>query len=275
MASEDLLGVESHFQFGRNWADYARSIDDGRIVQAMQDLERLLAGTPIAGKRFLDIGCGSGLHALAALRLGAAEIVAVDLDPDSVATTAAVIGLHAPDAKADVRVRSVFDLDPQRDGQFDIVYSWGVLHHTGDMDRALRNAAAMVKPGGAFLFALYRKTPFCGAWSREKRWYAHASPSAQRVARGAYIGLGDLARLLKGITPGRYRREYGKSRGMNFFHDVHDWLGGYPYESISPADVDSKMRDLGLSLRSRWTKPAGSGILGSGCDEFAYVRQSS
>ena len=272
--NEDLLGVESHFEFGKNWADYARSIDEARVEQAMRDLERLLAGKSIAGKRFLDIGCGSGLHALAAIRLGAAAVEAVDLDPDSVATTSALLALRAPAAQADVRVRSVFDLDPGKDGEFDIVYSWGVLHHTGDMDRAVRCAAAMVKPGGMFLFALYRKTPFCGMWAREKRWYANASAPAQRVARSIYVALGDMARLLKGITPGRYRREYSKSRGMNFVHDVHDWLGGYPYESISPEDVDLRMTNLGFVRHACWVKPAKSGIMGSGCDEFAYVRRA-
>lgn len=275
MTTDDLLEVESHFRFGQNWADYAGHIDESRIKQATVDLQRLLEGVPIAGKAFLDIGCGSGLHALAALRLGAASVVAVDIDPESVATTAAVIAAYAPDAEAEVRICSVFDLDAGRDGVFDIVYSWGVLHHTGDMDRALCKAAAMVKPGGAFLFALYRKTTFCGFWVREKRWYTRASPWQQRLARGIYVFLGDVARLLKGVTPRQFRQRYVQSRGMSFFHDVHDWLGGYPYESISPEEVERKMDGLGFVLRRSWTRPAGSGVLGSGCDEFAYVRQRS
>ena len=81
--------------------------------------------------------------------------------------------------------RSIFDPQIESMGSFDFVYSWGVLHHTGDMYRALRGAAGRVAPGGRFLFALYRRTPLCWLWKLEKRWYAGASPAAQARAAGA------------------------------------------------------------------------------------------
>ncbi len=146
-----------HFAFGQNWAAYAKIVTDKHIEQATKDLERLIPVSP--GRRFLDIGCGSGLHSIAALNLGAEEVLAVDIDSDSVETTRALLGKYAPAGKVySVEKVSVFELDPKRIGLFDTVYSWGVLHHTGDMARAIRCAASLCRPGGFFVFALYRRT---------------------------------------------------------------------------------------------------------------------
>src|SRR6516165_5570957 len=92
--SADLLEADSHFAFGKNWASYSKLVTDARVEEAVASLHRL-AGGELSGMRFLDIGCGSGLHSLAALRLGAAEVVAVDIDADSVATTRALLEAHA------------------------------------------------------------------------------------------------------------------------------------------------------------------------------------
>lgn len=146
---EDLTSVDTHFAFGKNWAAYAEKVTAAEIAEAERGLIRLLGSERLDGERFLDIGCGSGLHSLAALRLGAREVVAVDLDPDSVATTQALLDRHAPrGAVFRVEAVSVFDLRPEAMGTFDTVYSWGVLHHTGDMERAIRCAAAMVGTEG-------------------------------------------------------------------------------------------------------------------------------
>ncbi|HEY2253129.1 MAG TPA: class I SAM-dependent methyltransferase, partial [Planctomycetaceae bacterium] len=143
-----MKDLASHFEFGRNWSGYAELIDDDRIEQAVRGLERLAGRDAIAGKTVLDIGCGSGLHSLAALRLGAARVVAVDLDPHSVATAKQVLSQYAPDSLWDVREQSVFDLDPQQLGEFDVVYAWGSLHHTGALHEAWARASKMVAPGG-------------------------------------------------------------------------------------------------------------------------------
>ncbi len=147
--SEDLTQAETHFAFGKNWATYAEKITAAEIAEAEKGLRKLL-GERLDGLRFLDVGCGSGLHALAALRLGAREVVAVDIDADSVATTLAVLSRWSPAANFRVERQSVFELAPENVGTFDVVYSWGVLHHTGDLRRALRQAAALVGEGGRF-----------------------------------------------------------------------------------------------------------------------------
>ena len=274
--SADLTSVETHFAFGKNWAAYAEQIAEPEIDEATKGLQRLVPR--LDGGRFLDIGCGSGLHSVAALRLGAAEVVGIDIDSDSVGTTRAVLRRYAPGAPARVAQTSVFDVSPDTFGRFDVVYSWGVLHHTGDMFRALRCAAELVNPGGALVIALYRKTWLCGFWRREKRWYTRASERAQSRARAIYTKLFALALWLNGKRLRDHVQSYcNRSRGMDFFHDVHDWLGGYPYESISPNELDDLMASIGFT-RTRAFVQRGrffgrdSGILGSGCDEYVYTR---
>jgi len=279
---KDLTKLESHFAFGHNWSDYADKILDDQIIEAKNALHRLLGDETLAGKRFLDIGCGSGLHSLAALQLGAAEVVAMDLDPESVNTTERVLRRFAP-AGASYRViqRSVFDLNIADLGSFDVTYSWGVLHHTGNLYEALARAGAMTAPSGLFVFALYRKTWFCRFWTIEKRWYAAASAKRQEYARRTYIRLFRIALLLTGRRFAAYKEDYRSNRGMDFYNDVHDWMGGYPYESISNREVDDLMTSTGFQARrpfpSSKRKILGRnvGFFGSGCDEYVYVRKGS
>jgi 2-polyprenyl-6-hydroxyphenyl methylase/3-demethylubiquinone-9 3-methyltransferase len=265
----DLLRQDSHFAFGKNWASYAQLITEAEIAEAIASLRRLV-GDDLTGKRFLDLGCGSGLHALAALRLGAASVVAVDIDPDSVCTTRAVLHAHAPGAPWTVLELSVFDAKAESLGRFDVVYSWGVLHHTGDMYRALRLAASLVAPGGRFVFALYYLTWMCWFWKIEKRWYASARERSQSLVRAVYVALYRLAKAGKFAV---FVKNYRSARGMDFYHDVHDWLGGWPYESVSAADVDRFMQQLGLRRAHLFgVRGRRLGLLGSGCNEYVYKK---
>lgn len=271
----NLLGRESHFDFGRNWASYSRLVTDAHVQEAVRSLQRL-AGGDLRGKRVLDIGCGSGLHALAALRLGAREVVAVDIDADSVATTRQLLEAHASGESWSTCQMSVFDLIADSTAPFDVVYSWGVLHHTGDMYRALRTAAALVAPDGQLIFALYRHTWLCWLWKIEKRWYAAARPARQARAQAAYVRLLRIALFLARGRTGftNYVSAYGQRRGMDFYHDVHDWLGGWPYESISPAQTERFMSQLGLHrVRVFIRRGIQLGLFGSGCDEYVYARR--
>ncbi len=291
----DPTDVRTHFAFGRNWASYANLIGEAEITEAVKSLRRL-SGADLTGRSFLDIGCGSGLHSLAAIRLGASRVVALDIDDDSVATTTAVLGRFAAGAAYSVERRSVFDVTPEALGDFDVVYSWGVLHHTGDMKSALERAAAMVAGDGMLLLALYRRTYLCPLWTLEKKWYASASARAQKRAQRLFISwfkvLASLvamrgrlagARRQSDATEGAgptfadYVKRYGV-RGMDFHHDVHDWLGGYPYESALPDEVDALMRKCGLRSEAvflcRKGRARSHGLLGSGCDEYRYVRDS-
>ncbi len=277
--TQDLTRADTHFAFGENWSRYAETIDGAEVEQAVEDLSRLLDGARLDGKRFLDIGCGSGLHSLAALRLGAEDVVAIDIDAASVATTGAVLRRFAPQASVRIEQRSVFELTPEAFGTFDVVYSWGVLHHTGDMRRAARRAADLVTPGGLFVFALYRRTWMDWFWRREKRWYARASANAQARAQAAYLAIFRFSLFVQGRRLADYTADYGSKRGMDFRHDVHDWLGGWPYESISAIEVERFMKSLNFAPLCAFARRGrlfgrDPGILGSGCDEYTYMRSA-
>jgi 2-polyprenyl-6-hydroxyphenyl methylase/3-demethylubiquinone-9 3-methyltransferase len=265
----DLKGIDSHFAFGENWASYAALVDRLQIEEAKKGLLRLVPAQDLAGKSFLDIGCGSGLHSLAALELGAQPVLAIDLDPNSVATTRSVLSKNAPLSDWTVQTRSVFDLDPAQ-GAFDVAYSWGVLHHTGGMWEAVRKAAGMVAPGGLLVIALYRRTSLDRFWSIEKRFYASAPESIQRLLRWCYVAAFRAALMLTGRNFRNYVANYKSSRGMDFHHDVHDWLGGYPYEAALAGEVESALTALGFKPERVNARPKSVGLFGSGCDEYVY-----
>ncbi|TXG84720.1 MAG: class I SAM-dependent methyltransferase [Sphingomonadales bacterium] len=274
-SGNDLRSVDTHFAFGDNWREYSEKIDEATIVQAEIGLLKLISPEQLQGARFLDIGCGSGLHSLAASRLGAGEIVALDIDPVSVSTTRKVLADAA--VAATVREMSIFAPEIADLGQFDIVYSWGVLHHTGDMWTAIRRAATLVRPGGLFVIAIYHKTRLCGAWKVEKRAYSRAPKVLQAAARGIYVAALAVRMFLAGANPVRYIREYSKSRGMNFYNDVHDWLGGYPYESAAPTEIEEAMRNEGFAIHASFPsrEGIGMGLFGTGCSEYVLVRPSA
>ncbi len=274
MTCDDLKSADTHFAFGKNWSSYAKVIGEPEIAEAVKGLTRLLPAARFQGKSVLDIGCGSGLHALAARRLGASRILAVDIDADSVATTRSVLAVHGADSVARVEHVSVFDLDPARHGTFDIVYSWGVLHHTGDMWEAIRKAAALVAQGGALIIALYRTTRMDRFWIAEKRWYAKASPLAQKLARGAYIAAYRCHLTAKRESYRQHVATYLSARGMTFHHNVHDWLGGFPYETALAPEVDRRLGDAGFQAERIFAGPVTRGLLGSGCDEYVYRRMA-
>jgi len=259
--------AKDRFEFGRNWQEYSALVDEDRIAEAKRRLAAMLQTDDLAGRSFLDIGCGSGLHSLAALRMGAGRVVAIDLDPRSVATTEALLERFAPGHRATVKEMSAFDLERLPFGQFDIVYSWGVLHHTGDMARALKAAAGCTKPGGLFAVALYGKTRFCRMWKRIKRWYINASPEEQAWAERTYARLFGTYLLLRGKRLATHIRDYNHKRGMDFHHDVRDWIGGYPYESIAPGELAELLEPLGFEIVWKKTKRR-SGLFGSGNDEY-------
>jgi len=263
---------KDRFEFGKNWEQFSGLVDETRIADASNRLASLLRSNDLSGRSFLDIGCGSGLHSLAALRMGAARVVAIDLDPHSVATTRAVLERFAPGHRALVEEMSVFELVGKPFGEFDVVYSWGVLHHTGDMARALKAAATSTKPGGLFAVALYGKTRYCAMWRRIKRWYINASPRKQARAEKTYVRLFGAYLLLRGKRLATHIRNYNKKRGMDFHHDVRDWIGGYPYESIGPAELAALLEPLGFEIVWRNVKRR-SGLFGSGNDEYLLRRR--
>jgi predicted RNA methylase len=272
--TQELLELDSHFSFGENWSHYAEKIDEARIDEAEKSLIRLVGRENIEGKTFLDIGCGSGLFSLAAVRLGAKKLLAVDLDPKSVETTRKTLSRYAPGGSWDVQNISVFNLNVEKLGVFDVVYSWGVLHHTGAMYQAITKASMMVAPGGMISLALYGKTPFCGMWRIEKRIYSKSPKWVQKIIEACYTMLVRIRLALKGESLKKRREKYAEQRGMDTYYDMRDWLGGYPYESISPEEAMLFMRELGFDQVRSFTEPC-IGLLGAGCDEYSFKRTAT
>jgi SAM-dependent methyltransferase len=267
-----LTDRETHFEFGANWRNYAKTVDKTRIDSAVAGLKKLFP-EGLAGKTFLDIGCGSGLHSLAALLLGAVAVVSTDIDENSVSTTHELLRKYAPNDRWEAKILSVFDADPDSLGNFDIVYSWGVLHHTGDMWKAVERAAMFVKTGGQLALAIYAKTPLDSAWKMEKRIYSSSPASVQWLLRQSFVAALMAAKTLRGKNPMVIFRE-SLARGMNLSHDVHDWLGGYPYETATAEELNSRICALGFTEERSFRIPDSIGLLGSGCHEFVFLRRT-
>lgn len=269
-----LSSSDPRFAFGANWKSFSKAATQASLEEARNGLATLLGTDDLSGRTFLDIGSGSGIHALAALSLGAAQVCAVDIDRDSVEATETMLRTHASGAPVSVFQHDILGpIDPLPAS--DVVYSWGVLHHTGNLELAMQNAAACVAPGGLFAFALYRKTLCCPLWTLEKRWYVRASDAARQRAHAAYRAAYRVGLRVIGQRYDEYVASYRSRRGMDFAHDVADWLGGYPYESIAPAAVERRMRALGFEpvwCNVREDVVSRLGLLGSGCDEYVYRR---
>lgn len=277
MKSSQDKNLESHFSFGQNWSDYSEIVEERHILSAEEDLTRLMNSDDITGRKWCDLGCGSGIHAVAAARLGAI-VSAVDIDPQSIATTQKLAKNFGVENSISTTANSVFDL-PFESKSFDIVYSWGVLHHTGDMWSAITEASRLVSEtkGSQLVIALYRKTRLCRLWKLEKRLYKDASPVVQAVVRRVFVLGYDMSLILRRRSPWSHRRNYFQMRGMSFKHDVHDWLGGYPYESVSAIELEAAMKNLGFTLIRQFVmKPNHTpwGFFGSGCDEFVFKRST-
>ena len=231
----------SRFRFGRNWARFLRRLNDARIVEAEKNLNQFLGEGSLADKTFLDIGSGSGLSSLAARRLGA-TVLSFDFDTQSVACTEELRRRYRPgDGSWTIEQGSVLDQGYLAClGQFDIVYSWGVLHHTGAMWQAMENVKPLVKPGGRLFIAIYND---CGevsrSWLRRKRRY-NALPRPLRPLYAMCVWMPQEFRSLFGYVRSGELRIYiaelmspTGNRGMSWMHDVIDWVGGYPYECAS------------------------------------------
>lgn len=238
------------FAFGKNWKNYIETqFDKDRVEISRKHLLEFLGMDDLKGKTFLDIGCGSGLHSMAAHQAGADRIIGFDYDNDSVAATNIVRSFAGNPTNWTAQQGSVLDKEFMAAlPQAEIVYSWGVLHHTGDQWNAIRNAASKVAPGGLFYIALYTSDVFVDPtpefWLDIKQRYVRGGWLTKR-----WLELWYVWRFMLGGNPFRVgeifktKDKYKLSRGMSLYTDIKDWLGGWPMEFSSIAEVKAFATD--------------------------------
>lgn len=269
---KEILAGE-RFAFGGNWRDFLELVDEQRIEAAIESLRGPLGTDDLTGRTFLDVGCGSGLFSLAADRMGA-RVRSFDFDADSVAATIELRERFGMTGEWTVTQGSILDEETVAAlGRFDVVYAWGVLHHTGNLWRATENAARLVTPGGLLYISVYNDQGLeSRMWRRVKHRYNRSGALARRLlvyGSAAYIhrrwALTTLIGLLRGAgTPPRLPR----ARGMSFKHDLVDWVGGYPFEVAKPEQIFDFLRRRGFELRHLKTCAGGLG-----CNEYVLDRR--
>jgi SAM-dependent methyltransferase len=274
--------TSERFAFGKNWEAFLSKYTSERLKIAQQRLLNLLRLSDLEGKTFLDIGSGSGLHSLAAWSSGAANVLSFDYDINSVNATRTLWEKAGKPDNWRILQGSVLDAPFMRSlGSFDIVYSWGVLHHTGDMWQAIRNARLPLSENGVFCIALYSNTnyqngtlhgsPTPEEWLRIKQKYNKASTYKKRLMEYAEVWRCNLwpfrrnpLRFVRAcIALGRNIYGYKKYRGMDFMTDVRDWLGGWPMDFVKESAMTHFCKaELGLEPLDM--------ITGEGNTEFLF-----
>lgn len=270
MSATDEIQKGERFSFGRNWASFLDRMDESRIEIAVQSLRDLLQVTDLQGKTFLDAGSGSGLFSLAARRLGA-TVRSFDFDPDSVAC-ALELRRRYDHGSPDWVIEQGSALDAAylaALGTFDVVYSWGVLHHTGQMWQALEHIAGLVKPNGKLAIAIYNDQGWQSrAWLRVKQLYC-ANAFTRALVLVTFVPWFFVRTVLVSLVRGRNEfAAYREKRGMSIVHDWIDWLGGLPFEVATFAAVHSffAVRRFRLITSKRTRR--------LGCNEFGFVRDA-
>jgi 2-polyprenyl-6-hydroxyphenyl methylase/3-demethylubiquinone-9 3-methyltransferase len=275
MTAHTEIDRGERFAFGENWQRFLAELDDDRIRAADDSMRAMLGVDTLDGKRLLDLGSGSGLFSLAARRLGA-EVVSVDYDPESVACGEELRRRYQPDDER-WQTMSGSALDTAflgTLGQFDVVYSWGVLHHTGDLWSALSNVVDLVAPGGQLFISIYNDQGRSSrGWTRVKKTYVRSGAVGKRAIEsgvsGYFRGREAVATALGIVRDRRLPERPTRARGMSRKHDLVDWVGGYPFEVAKPEQIFDFYRDRGFELTR--LKTCGGGL---GCNEFVFRRRA-
>jgi SAM-dependent methyltransferase len=238
------------FSFGENWQHYLSTLTPDSEADAIGSLREAFDAAPLDGCSFVDVGCGSGLFSLAALRVGARRVVSIDVDPNSLDCVATLRSREGSPNQWEINAGSVLDRQFLRSlGKYERVYSWGVLHHTGALREAIINTLELVAPGGWAVIALYNRPPRPEFHFWLKRTYNRLPRAARPLAIGTYGAARLVQHALRGGDPRRLLADYGaKARGMTYWRDIEDWLGGLPYEYIEEEEFRAVVEPRGFEL---------------------------
>jgi 2-polyprenyl-6-hydroxyphenyl methylase/3-demethylubiquinone-9 3-methyltransferase len=254
----------SSFDFGKNWKKYSdNALDSSRFEEAFTSLVQLAGEGEIAGKSFLDIGCGSGLFALSASKAGACRVTGIDVSLNSIETSLQNQQRFLPHSEINFQHKSIFDQDIKELGKHQVVYSWGVLHHTGSMWNAFDVTMELVEDRGMLIVAIYNKHWSSPLWKIIKRFYNISPKIVQKIMICIFCGIIAIAKfLVTGKNP--FAR---KKRGMTFYYDVIDWVGGYPYEYASKNEIVNYVEAKGFKLQ-KFVKAS----VPTGCNEYVFIK---
>ncbi len=233
--------------FGDNWLDYVKGIDEKAVAETRNSLLRYLPEEEWKGKHFIDIGCGSGMFSLGALSLGVASVTSIDIDEKSIEATKLTKTRFGTKFEKNWEIIHGSILDDKLTKKLketgDIVYAWGSLHHTGNMKKAINNAATMIKPGGHFILAIYNHAATSEEWLKIKEKYSKLPNIAKPLIELPYATAATLGYMVK-----RKTLDIRKDRGMDVFHDAIDWMRGYPYEFAGAEEMTFLMERGGFKL---------------------------
>ena len=252
------------FEFGKNWKNFLSNLDNTKIVEAEKSLMDKLKLENLKGCNFLDIGCGSGLFSLAAKNLGA-KVTSFDFDIDAVDCAKLLKEkYYKNDLDWKIMQGSVLDKNFLRDlGNYNIIYSWGVLHHTGNMWEAINNVKLMSTKNTLLFISIYNhQNYFSNFWTVIKKIY-----NKYYFLRPLLILIFSCYLLLPSLLKTIITRKK-LDRGMSLYTDLKDWLGGYPFQTATPNQIQEVFKDDFELIN---VKTVGNKL---GCNEFVFKKNN-
>lgn len=237
------MSPNGKFSFGKNWCDYVDKLTDDIVKIHKDNLFTYYTDYDFKDKSILDIGCGSGLSSLSFNILGCKSLLSIDVDPNSIIAAYKLKNnfkkLVLTECDWEIKEQSILDDNfVNNSRKFDLVYSWGVLHHTGDMWTAIDNASKLVNDGGILHLALY----------------VSGNRYNDDLMLKYLYNMTDENGKIKLIYDWLYYYHISKNidifqinnRGMNKYNDCIDWLGGLPYEVCNPSVLDYFLEKKGF-----------------------------